>query len=305
MRAPDHSPSSGGPAVRKDLRRFNSQRIVYETFRIFGSNWVALAAVFTVWGLAVAGSAYFWSGWLLGRPDPSINILAPAYRPIDPGEAWAILIEVTIVFLEAAAIGSTLAGGVAFLAVQQRRGVDTEFSEAFMKGVERYGRVLIGSLVTVFVPTVLLTLPGLLFPVASAQPNDLNLAFVFLFQGVALIVGLAIVVCLFLYMPIVMVENATSFRGLRKSWTMTKGRRGVILGALILLGLAQASVRLAVSVLGGAFNDIYIEIAGDAIFAGITGSWTVIAAGVIYSWIVDSTLAAANAGPSAPFTVGR
>src|SRR5207247_11013309 len=157
---------------------------------------------------AVTVSVNVVDAWQYGRLHQSINILAPANRPIDPGEAWAILIEVTIVFLEASVIGSTLAGGVAFLAVQQRRGVDTEFSEAFMKGVERYGRVLIGSLVTVFVPTVLVTLPGLLFPVASAQPNDLNLAFVFLFQGVALIVGLAIVVCLFLYMPIVMVENA-------------------------------------------------------------------------------------------------
>jgi hypothetical protein len=79
-----------------------------------------------------------------------------------------------------------------------------------------------------------------------------------------------------------MMEGRTAIAGLRRSWELTRQRRGTLFVALLVLGVLGAVVAAVVGVPFALFADPYVTAVGSVLATAITGSWSIILAAVAY-----------------------
>ena len=275
--------------------QFNSSGILSETMRIFRRHFAGLFVSYVVFGAVIKGIESLLGQWLLGRPDLSLSFLPTAVADGGTTDVVTFVVAALIFSVITALVGAALTGGVANFVTQRQRGVSIVLRSSIATGIRRVPSLFGASVAAVVVPTVLFVVPFATFSVATARGDAFLLAISFVSLLLTLSVGIYILVAFSLYAPALMLENLNAVGSLRRSLALTKGSRGIILGVIILLGVVQAGISLALSVPAVLSGSVLVESLLRVIAGGITGSWVVIAVSVVYNQTVGSSrVATAN-----------
>jgi hypothetical protein len=256
--------------------------------KTFGRNAAELFVPYFVVGLATGGMlavAQFLSPLAVPHTSPTSAFFGLKF-PISLRDLQLFFLLEFVVLVSTNVFQAFLIGGVALFGVRRFRGEEVSFGDALMAGLRRFPQILVGSLIVGLITAGLLLVP--FYPlVVGIGLHDPLLALV----GIAgLVVGLPIAiylgVALALYAPIVMLENLDAIGSLRRSWELTRGRRGPIFGAQFLLGLLAGVVGVPIALVARFVNNLSGTVAAEAIISGIVGSWSVLVSAVAYDLIV-------------------
>src|SRR3989475_11444218 len=86
-----------------------------------------------------------------------------------------------------------------------------------------------------------------------------------------------------------MMENASAFGGLSRSWQMTRGHRWSLFGAILVTAILVGVISIAISIplglvgsAGGLIVAAFVSVGSSALVSAFVGSWVVILVAVAY-----------------------
>ena len=270
------------------------------TFRVWSKNFVNFFTVYIVLALATGVFQAVVGLAILGSFVAGGGFLPGSSAPLAAGPTAIILFAIASLFLSVI-LTSIVTGGMTEYAVRRFRGESMTLQDALQRGVKRFPSILGATLLLYLIVFGLVLSPILLFfPVVASGAGDPSrvigaLCALLLGLVVGSVVALWLYVSLSLYAPAIMMEGATAFGGLSRSWWITQGHRWSLFGAILLTQLILLAITaLIVSPTTLARNPI-ATIAAGAIASGIGGPWLVILSAVAYDLILR--------GPTAMFGV--
>jgi hypothetical protein len=256
--------------------------------RTFGRNAIELFVPYFLVGLATGGivAAARWF-FPFGVPygSAATTFFRITYRiPLEQLVVF-FLLEL-VILLSANVLQALLVGGVAYFGVRRFRGEEVAFGDALRAGLHRFPQIVVASLVVGLATIALYLVPILIFLSGAATQNPLLALIGFAALVIDVPIAFFLGAGLALYAPIIMLENPDPIASLRRSWALTRGRRGAIFGAQFLVGFL--AVVLAVPILSPAafLGDPVASVAAEALLTGIVGSWSILIAAAAYDLIV-------------------
>jgi hypothetical protein len=174
---------------------------------------------------------------------------------------------------------------VTYYAIWRRRGRRVPWSEATRMGSRRFPSILGGALL---LSGLFVGLNGLDTVLIAGQFQGPISGTVLAAEcGLLLLLPLILFLwlSLLLYAPAVMMEGVGALDSFRRSWSMTRGRRLSLFGALLLTGLVLLTVELAAIVPTTLAGNPLASLVGQVAATAVVGSWEVLLAAVAYELI--------------------
>ena len=259
--------------------------ILGDTLSTFGKDFLAYVGVFLVFAIAITLINLIATTYFLGFPGGTVTL--PETGPISADLLYRFLALTVILAVVGLVIQSILTASLTYFAVQRHRGTPATLGQSFDHGIPRVLSVLGASILPgLLLGGILAATLGLLLYGALT----LNLALL-CGAGIALLVlipvGIYVTIALSLYAPAIVFEGKTAIGGLKRSWELTRRRRGTLFLALIVLGLLIVVIDLAATVPFVFVADPYVASIGSVISTAITGSWMIIMYAVAYDLILS------------------
>lgn len=272
-------------AATVPVRHADAVSIFSETFRAWGRDVFAYLGLYVLAGLLTASVnvAAFW--FLLGVPWPTTEALANLPASLGPNFVMIYALLLIAGALVGAVVTAWFTAVVTYFAVTKRRGHPVPWSEAVRTGTRRFPSVLGG---TLLLNGLLGIFTGLDSAVSlSSLQNPFSSAILAAECGVFLILGLWLFlwISLLLYAPAAVMEGVGALESLRRSWTLTRGRRLSLFGALLLLGLVALVVEVPAVFVPALLGNPVASFAGAVVTTTIIGAWEVLIAAVAYELI--------------------
>jgi len=270
------------------LKGIRAADIADGALRTFGRNAVELFVPYFFVGLATGGivaAAQSLSPFAALRLSPPSAFFSLRF-PIPLRDLQLFLLLEFVVLISTNVLRAFLIGAVAYFGLRRFRGEEVSFGDAFKVGLRRLRQILVGSLILVLITGGLGWAP--LYPlIVGISTHDPLLTLVGI-AGLAVVLPISIYlgVALALYAPVIMLEPLGAIASLRRSWELTRGRRGSIFGAQFLLGLLSVAVGVPIVLSTAFLQSPYATVAAEAILSGILGSWSVLISAVAYDLIV-------------------
>jgi len=261
-------------------------------FSVWTKNFVNFFLVYLVLALVNLAISSAFSFAIFGSIAPPGG-LVPGTPPrgILSADIGRVILYAVLVFQTSLIVGAVVVGGMTEYSVRRFRGEAFTLEQALSRGMQRFSsilgaEILIGGVifVLVFAP-ILLILPVLY---TGLMPAAALLALCGLFLAIVLGGALAIFVyvSLSLFAPAIMMENAKAMDGLVSSWTMTKGHRWALFGAILIVGVLTGVVSSVIVVPVLFAGNPILSVAGTVLTSAILGPWLVILVGVSYDLIL-------------------
>jgi len=279
--------------------------ILSGTFQVWTKNFVnffivylALAAVTTLLGVAL-GFALF-----------GVLVSAGGLIPGGGAPTGASLVTLLVFAIGALVISvivtSVVNGGMTEYAVRRFRGEPMTIQQALRRGFDRFLSILGANVLLTLIVFALVLLPILLIiPILLLGSGNAG----FLIAAIcglllALIIGGTIAIWVYvsmsLYAPAVMMENARAVDSLKRSWTITKGHRWSIFGAILIAQILAVVISVAITFPAGLARNTVVSLAASIIASALVGPWLAILAAVAYDLIVRAPAPAYAPPPYTP-----
>ncbi len=282
-------PRQPGPALAGGFpappRPPDFTNILGDTLRVYGGNWRVFFLPLLLYGLALAVPSYLINLQVTAITKAITDGLQPGAAPhlvLQPDQFRVLgvlmLLESTVIVLAGGPVRAT----VAFLAVEGHRGHRVGLREASQKGWDRLPAVLgmYGLLMGIYLG--LLGTPVVLLALAFLLPDLILLVPALPLFLLGSIVSLYLSIALSLALPAVVVEGLGPWAGLKRSWAMTRDRRGTLFGVYLVLGLLVTAVSYALTLPAGLLTNPVVSAVAQAIATGIIGSLAIIGPAVAY-----------------------
>ena len=272
--------SSGAPPIR----RMTAVSLFAETLRAWVRDLLAYLGLFLAYGLAGTGITVVTTWATLGVPSLTTAPLLSSMGLGSSAPNGTVLLVLVAVPVVASLLQTVLTAAVTYAAISRRRGARVPWPAAFREGVRRYRSVLVGTLLLAVLTYGVVFLAALLVQ-GTGQPPSPNLLWAECGLFLYLFVVLFLWTALGLYAPAVMMEGVGAVASLRRNWSVTRGHRLSIFGAMFFIGIIEAVVGFATSVPAGLQGD---PIASAGITLGtnaVTGAWLVLLAAMAYEMI--------------------
>ncbi len=220
----------------------------------------------------------------------------------------SLLLYAAAAIVASAILSSIVAGGMTEFAVRRYRGESMTVKDALRRGIQRFLSILGANILLtliilglVLVPLVLVI--GVVLVSAGGGVSGAGIALVCGLLGALVIGGIIAIyvyVAMSLYAPAIMMEGAGAVDGLMRSWSLTKGHRLSLFGALLVVGLLSTVVTGAIAFPAGLAGLWVVSLVATALASAIVAPWAVILAAVAYDLLARPFPSMGVAPPAAP-----
>lgn len=271
------------PAYSPPPRPANFASFIGGMFDTWKNNFGAFFLVFLILGLITGGISAGLSYVFFGILATGGFVTVPATTGVSTGNLGLLFLYLVAGIIILVVVTSIVTGAMAEYSVRRFRGEVMTLRQALNRGVDRFVSIFGASLFVVVIVVGIVVLPILvLLPLAIVGAGHAAVGFLLLAFLVAIIVVIYVALGLALFAPAIMIENVSAFGGLSRSWSLMRGHRASLFGALLIVVILAAVVDSAFTIPAGITGSPAVAVVAGAVAGAIVSPWFVVLTAVAY-----------------------
>lgn len=256
-------------------------------FQTWRQNFWNFFVVYLILGLATGGIGAALSYAVLGAVATGGIGTLPATTGIPTTNPGLVAIYLILTIVAGVVVTTIVQGAMAEYSVRRFRGETMTLGQAIDRGIAKFVSVLGALLLTVLLVVGIVVLPLLvLLPLALSGGAVGAVVALLLGLVIAIVVVIYVGLGLALFAPAIMMENTSAVGGLSRSWSLMKGHRASLFGAVLIVVILEAVIESVFTIPAGLTGVAAIAIVAAAIAGAIVNPWFVVLTAVAYDLLV-------------------
>lgn len=252
-------------------------------FDTWKNNFWDFFLVYLILGLVTGGISAGLSYGLFGVPATGGFVTVPATTGVSTANLGLLLLYVIATIVALVVVTTIVQGAMSEYSVRRFRGEAMTLGQAINRGVAKFLSIFGATLLVVLIVVGIVVVPVLvLVSLASAGAGLASIGIFILGLLVAIIVVVYVALGLALFAPAIMIENTSAVGGLSRSWSLMRGHRASLFGAIIVASIFAGIIELAFSIPAGLTGIRAVTVVAEALAGAIVTPWFVVLTAVAY-----------------------
>ena len=282
-------------------RAANFSSILSGMFGTWTKNFWSFFLVFLILGLVTGGVGMALSYGFFGVVATGGFGAVPGTAGISSANLGLLALYFLVFIVVTVVVTTIVEGAMAEYSVRRFRGEPMEVEHALRRGVAKFLSVFGATLIFVLIVVGIIVLPILLvIPLVLTGAAPGLGAVLLLAVVVAMVVAIYVGLALCLFAPAIMIEDASAVGSLSRSWSLTRGHRASLFGAVLIVVIVSAIIEEVFVVPASLTGIAAASVVAVAVSGAIVSPWLVILTGVAYDLFARPYPAMPPGGASPP-----